>query len=323
MIDILVTGSIAYDYIMHFPGRFKEAIIADAIDNVSLSFLVDDMTRHYGGVAANIAYNFALLGGRPRLFATAGRDFTDYRNELEAIGVDTSTVITLEDVFTASFFATTDLDNNQMATFYAGAMGRAGAYSLIDVVNPKPDLVVISPNAPDAMDRYVNECKTHNIDYLYDPSQQTPRTDGETLRNGILNSKYVAANVYEWQLIEQKTGLTIDAVTQRGITVIVTHGKAGSKIHTSERIYDIPIMDDVRTVDPTGSGDAFRGGLLRGISLGWDWEITGRVAALTATYAVEIVGTQNHRFSIEDFLNRFRRFHDDEGQLDVLLPAQN
>ncbi len=317
--DILVTGSIAYDYIMRFPGRFKEAIITDALDNVSLSFLVDDMSRHYGGVAANIAYNMALLGGRPRLFAIAGRDFTDYRDELEAIGVDTSPVITLDDVFTASFFATTDLDNNQMATFYAGAMGRSGAYGLFDVITQTPDLVVVSPNAPEAMDRYVNECKEHSIPYLYDPSQQTPRTEGDILHKGILNSRYVTANTYEWQLIEQKTGLTIDAVTQHGIVVVVTHGKAGSKIHTAEQTYDIPIMDDVKTVDPTGSGDAFRGGLLRGISLGWGWDVIGRVAALTATYAVEIVGTQNHRFSIEEFIARFRVFYDDEGQLDVLL----
>ncbi len=316
--DILVTGSIAYDYIMNFPGRFREAIIVDALDNVSLSFLVDDMSRHYGGVAANIAYNIALLGGRPRLFATAGRDFTDYREELEAIGVDTSSVIVLDDVFTASFFATTDLDNNQMATFYAGAMGRAGNYGLIDVIQKSPDLVVISPNAPDAMERYVNECIAHQIPYLYDPSQQTPRTDGETLRHGILNSRYVTANTYEWQLIEQKTGLRIDEVTKQGITVVVTHGKAGSKIYTDEQIYDIPIMDDVKTVDPTGSGDAFRGGLLRGISLGFDWDVIGRIAALTATYAVEVVGTQNHRFTIEEFIARFRRFYDDNGQLDQL-----
>lgn len=318
MMNILVTGSIAYDYLMRFPGRFKEAIIADAIDKVSLSFLVDDMSRHNGGVAANIAYNMALLGARPRLFGTAGRDFGSYRDELEAIGVDTSTVVVIDEVFTASFFATTDLDNNQMATFYAGAMGLAGSYSLMDVVDTHPDLVVVSPNAPDAMDRYIEECKSNGIPYLYDPSQQTPRTDGDKLRNGIMNAKFVTVNEYEWQLIEQKTGLKIEDATREGITVIVTHGKAGSKIHTPEGMYEIPIMDDVTTVDPTGSGDAFRGGLLRGIELGWDWDLTGRVAALIATYAVEVTGTQNHKFTVDEFKSRFRRFYDDNGQLDTL-----
>lgn len=316
--DILVSGSIAFDYLMRFPGRFKEAIVLEALDQVSLSFLVDEMTKHYGGVAANIAYNMALLGSRPKLFGTAGRDFDSYRSALDNVGVDTSTVVQINNLFTASFFANTDLDNNQIATFYAGAMGLAGEYSIFDVVDTPPDLVVISPNAPDAMTRYVAECKEQNIAYLYDPSQQTPRTDGQTLQNSILNSTYTAVNDYEWKLIEQKTSLSLDEVRDAGVILIVTHGKAGSTIHTPEKSYRIPIMDDVPTKDPTGSGDAFRAGLLRGIELDCDWEVIGRVAALAATFAVESVGTQNHRYEIADFVERFRRHYDDEGQLDAL-----
>lgn len=320
--DILVTGSIAYDYLMRFPGRFKEAIVMDALDQVSLSFLVDEMSKHNGGVAANIAYNMALLGSHPKLFGTAGRDFDGYRNDLHTVGVDTSTVVILPDVFTASFFANTDIDNNQIATFYAGAMGRAGEYGIFDVVETAPELVVISPNAPEAMNRYVAECVEHDIPYLYDPSQQTPRTDGQTLQHGIMNARYVAVNDYEWKLIQQKTQLTLEEVRDAGITLIVTHGKNGSTIHTPGHSYRIPIMDDVPTKDPTGSGDAFRAGVLRGIELGWTWEVIGRTGALTATYAVESVGTQNHSFDIKDFVERYRHHHDDEGQLDVLLATR-
>lgn len=321
--NILVTGSIAFDYLMRFPGRFKEAIVLDALDQVSLSFLVDEMTKHNGGVAANIAYNMALLGSHPKLFGTAGRDFKTYGDDLVAIGVDTSTVVVLEDVFTASFFANTDLDNNQIATFYAGAMGRAGEYGIFDVMEEAPELVIVSPNAPEAMDRYIAECIEHNIPYLYDPSQQTPRTDGPTLQKGIMNARYVTVNDYEWKLIQQKTQLTLDEVRDADVTLIVTHGKNGSSIHTPAHSYRIPIMDDVPTKDPTGSGDAFRAGLLRGIELGWDWEVVGRVGALTATYAVEAVGTQNHNFTIPDFIARYRQHHDDEGQLDALLAEQS
>lgn len=317
--DILISGSIAYDYLMRFPGHFKEAIVLDALDKVSLSFLVDEMTRHDGGVAANIAYNVALLGGHPRLFGTAGRDFNEYRQRLEAVGVDTSTTIILEDVFTASFFASTDLDLNQIANFYAGAMGHAGDYGLFDVTDKKPDLVVISPNSLEAMVRMVQECRQHNIPYFYDPSQQTARMDGDTLREGISYCKYVAVNEYEWELICQKSGLTQDEVLSKGVTLIITRGKNGADIYDNDRQHHIPVVKNVNPVDPTGTGDGFRAGLLRGLQKGWSWEIAGRMGALMAAYVLEETGTQNHRFTIHEFVARFRDNFDDNGLLDQLV----
>ncbi len=316
--DILITGSIAFDYLMRFPGRFKEAIVPEALDKISLSFLVEDMSRHDGGVAANIAYNIALLGGRPRLMGTAGRDFSEYRQRLETVGVDTSTTVILDDLYTASFFASTDLDNNQIAKFYAGAMGRAGEFGIFDVTDKKPDFVVISPNAPDAMTRMAEECAEHDIAYLYDPSQQTPRMDGDTLRHGISHCKILAVNEYEWELILQKTGLTQRDVLNKGITLIVTRAKDGADIFENDEKYFIPALSDITITDPTGGGDAFRAGFLRGLQYDWPWSINGRMGALLAAYAIEANGTQNHQFSMDDFIARFRQHFDDDGLLDGL-----
>src|SRR5579859_7058444 len=177
--DIVVTGSIAYDYLMRFPGRFREHILAENMDHVSLSFLVDELTRHWGGIAANIAYSLALLGERPKLMGTVGKDFGDYRLWLEASGVDTSGVKVIGEVFTASFFANTDLENNQIASFYSGAMAYARNYSLADCISGTPDYVIISPNDPLAMMQLGEECHQRGIPYMYDPSQQVPRLEGD------------------------------------------------------------------------------------------------------------------------------------------------
>lgn len=317
--DILITGSIAYDYLMRFPGRFKEALVSDSLDKISVSFLVHDMTRHQGGVAANIAYSVALLGGRPRLMGTVGQDFGDYRRNLEAVGVDTSTTIELAHLFTASFFANTDLDNNQIASFYAGAMGDAGKFNITDVTDHRPDLVVISPNAPDAMTNIARECRERGIPYLYDPSQQTPRTDGDTLRECIDGCTILTVNEYEWELVQQKTGLTRDDVLKHGATLIVTKGRHGADIFTGDTYVHTPAIDSVSVADPTGGGDAFRGGILRGLQLGGSWELNGQIGSLLAAYAIEVVGTQNHRFDRPSFVQRFRQHFDDMGFLDSLL----
>lgn len=319
--DIAVTGSIAYDYIMRFPGRFADQIVPDKIDRISLSFLVDEMTKHWGGVAANIAYTLALLRQkpRPRLVGTVGRDFGDYRAWLEAAGVDTGPVRQIDDVFTASFFVNTDVDNNQIASFYAGAMAYARQYTLADLLPTPPDLVVISPNDPLAMQQYVDECHERGIAFMYDPSQQVARFDGEPLRHGIDRAHILICNEYEFELIIQKTGLTREAIIDRVPVVVVTLGEKGSRIYTKGRAIDVPIFPPERIADPTGVGDAFRAGLLRGLSAGWSWELCGRVGALCAAYVLERVGTQSHRFTPQEFVARFRTRFDDEGQLDCLL----
>lgn len=317
--DIIVTGSIAYDYLMRFPGRFTDYFIHDQLHQVSLSFLVDEMSKHWGGVAANIAFNMALLGLRPKLMGTVGRDFPDYREWLENVGVDTSTVRQIDEVFTASFFVNTDLDNNQIASFYGGAMAFAKEYSLADAYTSKPDLVVISPNDPDAMMNLTRECRERGIHFVYDPSQQVPRLSGEDLRESMQGAFAMIVNAYEVEIICSKTNQTLEDLRRAIEILVVTHGKNGSNIYTNGDIIQVPAFPTDHIKDPTGAGDAYRAGLLCGIALGWSLKLSAQVGALCATYVLEQTGTQNHHFTISDFVTRFRSEFDDEGALDTLL----
>ncbi len=319
--EIIATGSIAYDYLMRFPGRFVEHIIPEELHQVSLSFLVDDMTRHWGGVAANIAYSMALLGLRPKLMGTVGRDFPDYRKRLEAVGVDTSTVIQIDEVFTASFFVNTDLDNNQIASFYAGAMGLAGQYALADVYDGKPDLVIISPNAPDAMLNLAEECQQRGIRFIYDPSQQVPRLSGEELRRSMQGAYMMIVNAYESQIIQKKTGMTLNDLRDTIELLVVTHGKDGALIYTNGDIIEVPVFPVKDIKDPTGVGDAFRAGFIRGIAAELPLQLAGQMGSLCAAYVLEQVGTQTHNFTPSEFVERFRTQFDDSGQLDILLQS--
>ncbi|MFW5691373.1 MAG: carbohydrate kinase family protein, partial [Chloroflexota bacterium] len=229
--QIIATGSIAYDYLMRFPGKFTEHLLAEHLHQVSLSFLVDEMSKHWGGVAANIAYSMALLGLRPRLMGTAGRDFAEYRRWLESVGVDCSTVRVIEDVFTASFFCNTDIENNQIASFYAGAMGLAGDYTLADARVSNPDLVIVSPNDPRAMTNLIEECRTKGYRFIYDPSQQVPRLSGEELSRDMRGAHAMIVNAYEAEVIGQKTGMSLDAIRQQVDILVITHGPRGSTIY--------------------------------------------------------------------------------------------
>lgn len=317
--DIVITGSIAYDYLMRFPGHFKQHFIADALEHISLSFLVDDMTKHWGGVAANIAFTMAKLGVSPKLMGTVGRDFGDYRDWLEKHGVDCSTVIQIDEVFTASFFANTDNDNNQLAFFYGGAMNLARNYQLSDAMDNTPDMVVVSPNDPVAMVNLTQECRDRGIRFIYDPSQQVPRLSGEELRQGMEGAYLMVVNTYEASVISEKTGLSLDDLRKTIKFLIITEGEKGSKIYTNGDILEIPAFAPDNIKDPTGAGDAFRAGLLSGLIKELPLDLSAKVGALCATYALEHVGTQNHDFNINDFITRFRQYADDNGQLDVFL----
>ncbi len=302
---VVVTGSIAFDYIMSFPGHFREHILPDQLDNLSLSFLVDSMKKQRGGCAANIAYNLALLGERPLLMATAGQDFGEYRKWLEQHGVDTSAVREYPDEFTSSFFVSTDLDQKQIASFYIGAMGRAGELSFKQLAI-KPDLVIISPNDPGAMTQYVRECKELGLSYIYDPSQQIVRLNDVDLLAGIDGSYLTIVNGYEFEMLRNRLHLREDAMLKLTTVLIITRGADGSTILTRERRVDCPAVLTARPVDPTGVGDAYRAGLIRGLALGMPWETIGRIAALAATYVIENHGTQNHHYTREEFAQRYR-----------------
>ena len=292
---IVVTGSIAYDYLMSFPGTFTEHFIPEHLNRLSLSFLVDTMDKRRGGCAPNIAYTLALLGERPVLMATAGEDFGEYRQWLESAGIDTSQVHQIAGKFTASFFCSTDRHNNQIASFYTGAMADAGQLSFRAVRDC--ELAIISANDPGAMVQYAEECRTLDIDFIFDPGQQCARMSGEELRDGMTGAAIVVCNDYELELLRQKTGLSESDILGQARVLIVTRGEKGSSVITSEATVDVPAVRPRRIVDPTGVGDAFRGGLLKGLALGLPHDICARMGSVAATYALEHLGGQSHAYT--------------------------
>jgi adenosine kinase len=301
--SIVVTGSIAFDYLMSFPGKFTEHFLPEHMQRISLSFLVDSMDKRRGGCAPNIAYTLALLGERPRLMATAGQDFDDYRRWLEAAGVDTSLVKQVPDKFTASFFCSTDVESNQIASFYTGAMANAGELSFRTVGACR--MAIISPNDPAAMLQYAEECRAIAIPYVWDPGQQCARMSGDELRDGLDGAAIVICNDYEFELIRQKTGLDADAIGGRAGALIVTRGEHGSTIRRAGAEVSVPAVPPHRVVDPTGVGDAFRGGLLKGLAMGADLAVCCRLGSVAATYALEHLGGQSHAYTWDEFRIRY------------------
>jgi adenosine kinase len=316
--DILLTGSVAYDYLMTFPGLFKEQILPERLASISLSFLVDSMSKQRGGVAPNIAYSMALLGERPRVMATVGEDFGDYRVWLDSKSVDTSLMKVVPGLFTASFFATTDQASAQIASFYPGAMGMASMQSLKEL-DQKPDLVIVSPNAPDAMMKFPAECRELGIKYLYDPSQQVLRLEGDELARDMECAYFLFCNDYEYGLISRKTGWDMKQMLEHVEVLVVTRGKDGADLYTDDKEVHIPTVPEDVIVDPTGVGDAFRGGFLAGYAHGFDWTLCGEIGSLAAVYCLEQRGPQSHTYTRKEFVDRFRKHFDDGGKLDELL----
>jgi adenosine kinase len=303
--NIIVTGSIAYDYLMSFPGSFSEHLLPDHLQRVSLSFLVDSMDKRRGGCAPNIAYTLALLGERPRLMGTAGQDFGEYRLWLDRVGIDTSLVKEVTTKFTASFFCSTDRDGNQIASFYTGAMAHAGEMSFRDA--GACNLAIISPNDPGAMVQYANECCALGIPYIFDPSQQVARMSGDDLKPGVLGAHIVICNDYEYEIIRQKTGLDAGAMLRRSEAVVVTKGEKGASVMLKDRTIDVPAIPPTEIVDPTGVGDAFRGGFMKGLADGASWEVCARMGSVAATYALEHMGGSSHTYSRQEFAERYAR----------------
>jgi adenosine kinase len=316
--ETLLTGSVAYDYLMTFPGLFKEQILPERLEKISLSFLVDSMSKQRGGVAANIAFTMALLGQRPRVMATVGEDFEEFRRWLEEKGVDTALMQVIPGLYTASFFATTDKSNAQIASFYPGAMGMAARQSLHDL-SLRPDLVVISPNSPEAMTKFAAECRDLRIPYLYDPSQQILRLEGQELACDMDGAHFLFVNDYEYGLISKKTGFDLSNMLRHVDVIVITRGKEGATIYASGNEYNIPVVPEVCIIDPTGVGDAFRAGFLVGYSHDWGWETCGQMGSLAATYCLEQKGPQNHSFTCHEFISRFRKHFDDKGLLEKLI----
>jgi adenosine kinase len=302
---IIVTGSIAYDYLMSFPGKFTEHFLPEHMHRVSLSFLVDSMDKRRGGCAPNIAYTLALLGERPFLMATAGEDFGDYRQWLDAAGIDTSLVKQVSGKFTASFFCSTDTENNQIASFYTGAMADAGQLSFRTAGDAT--LAIISPNDPGAMVSYAEECRALKIPFIFDPGQQCARMSGDELRDGVIGARMVICNDYEFELLRQKTGMGEQEVLEQAGALIVTKGEKGSSVITKAGQVDVAPVEPHHVVDPTGVGDAFRGGLMKGMAMGLPYDVAARLGSVAATYALEHLGGQSHAYTWDEFKKRYEQ----------------
>jgi adenosine kinase len=299
----VVTGSIAYDYLMSFPGKFAEHFLPEHLQKVSLSFLVDSMDKRRGGCAPNIAYTLALLGQRPYLMATAGQDFGEYGEWLTAAAVDTSLVKVVADKFTASFFCSTDQANSQIASFYTGAMAHAAELSFRTVHDV--GLVIISPNDPAAMTQYAEECRTLGYAYIFDPGQQCARMSGAELSDGIKGAKVVICNDYEFELIRQKTGLTEETILEHAELLVITRGEQGCSLYEGGQRTDVPAVAPRAIVDPTGVGDAFRGGFMTGMAEGASYTVSAQLGTVAATYALEHLGGQSHSYTRGEFNERY------------------
>ncbi|MFL6138300.1 MAG: carbohydrate kinase family protein [Frankiaceae bacterium] len=323
---VAVTGSIATDHLMTFPGRFAEQLIPDQLHRVSLSFLVEELQIRRGGVAANICFGMARLGLRPSLVGAVGADFADYRSWLERHGVDTSSVHVSTEQHTARFLCTTDLDRNQIASFYPGAMSEARDIELGPVAGRLGglDLVVVSPNDPEAMVRHTGESRQRGLAFVADPSQQLARMDGVEIRQLVSGAEILFTNEYESELLSRKTGWSPAAIIDEVGTWVVTKGKDGCEIrHGSDDPISVPVAQEMRILDPTGVGDAFRAGYLSGVAWGLSPERCAQVGSMLATYVIETVGTQEYDLDMPTFAKRFCAAYGDDAveELRPHLPA--
>jgi adenosine kinase len=291
---LIVTGSIAFDYLMSFPGKFTEHFLPEHMHRVSLSFLVDSMDKRRGGCGPNIAYTIALLGEKPYLMATAGQDFSDYKAWMEAVNIDCSLVKVIDGKFCASFFCSTDQANNQIASFYTGAMANAGELSMRTVEGIKDALVIIAANDPEGMK------------YIWDPGQQCARMEGAQLKAGVTGAFMVICNDYEFELIRQKTGLSEADVLKHAPLLVVTKGEKGCTIHTKDGTEDVPAVTPDRIADPTGVGDAFRGGFMKGLAMGAPYSTCAKLGSVAATYCLEHLGGTSHAYTWHEFSKRYQ-----------------
>ncbi len=307
----LVSGSIAYDNIMTFGGKFKEHILPDKMHVLNVSFLVDSMHKNFGGTGGNIAYNLRLLDQPVSLFGTVGKDFDSYREHCLSQGIDLSGVREFADLHTASCFITTDRDNNQITGFYPGAMTKSAATQIAMLSNlSEIDFAIIAPDDPKAMLEHAEQCRLARIPFVMDIGQQVIAFGGEDLLAAIAGATTLIGNDYEIETFQRKTGKTLKQLLAELDYLIVTKGGSGSVIHTAAASFDIPAAEPTQVVDPTGAGDAYRAGILTGLKLQLPLAQTGRIASLIACYAVEEYGTQNHHFSHHDFCTRYQQNFD-------------
>lgn len=300
----LICGSFAYDHIMVFPDHFKNHILPDKTHMLNVCFVVPDMSRELGGCAGNIVYNMKLLQADSIPMATVGIDFEFYRNRLHQLGIDSRHIKVIEEKFTAQCFITTDLDDNQITSFQIGAMGHSHENKISDADGIS--IGIVAPDGKEGMLSHAEQFAEAGIPFFFDPGQNVPIIEKDELLTAFEHATWVTFNDYEWQLVENKTGLTTTTVNDLVEALIVTRGGEGSVIYSKGKQVEIPSARAKELVDPTGCGDAYRAGLLYGLMNDMDWETSGRIASLIGAIKMEKAGTQNHQFSKQEFADRFK-----------------
>ena len=301
----LICGSLAFDKIMQYHGRFADTLLADQMHRVNVSFLVPTLRTEFGGCSANIAYNLKMLGGDPLIMATIGQDGGEYLERFEQMGISTRAIRKIGHAYTAQCFVTADLDNNQINAFHPGAMQFAHENNVADCGPLR--VAIIAPDGRDGMLKHATDCARQNLPFMFDPGQQLPMFSGEELRDFIGKASYLAANDYEFEMLMDRTGLTLADIAARLDALIVTRGEKGSEIYANGECFEIPTVTASAVVDPTGCGDAYRAGLLFGITSGFDWPTTGRLASLMGSIKIASQGGQNHVFTAAEIADRFEK----------------
>ena len=299
----LICGSLAFDTIMVFPDRFKNYILPDQIHILNVCFVNPELRREFGGCAGNIAYNLKLLGGDPLPMGTVGKDFSDYRQRLVALGISDEHILEIPELYSAQCSITTDQDNNQITAFHPGAMGEAHRNSVATANGVS--LGIVAPDGKEAMIQHAHDFAAESIPFMFDPGQNLPLFSKDELMTFLDQATWCVMNDYESQLMMNTTGESINTLAQQVDALIVTRGGEGSVVYTDGDEIEIPTVNVDQAIDPTGCGDAYRAGLLLGLEKGWDWETSGRVGSLIGAIKVQQEGTQNHQFSIDEFAQQY------------------
>lgn len=303
---IVVVGSLSFDFVMNFPGKFADQILPEKIHILNLSFLTEKLNKNFGGTAANIAYTLALLEEKPAILSVAGKDFGSYRQFLKRSGIETKYIKIYRNYFTSNYFAVVDRSDNQIGGFYTGAMSKTGSLSLKAIRQPI-DFVIISPTDPAAMIKFAKECQELNLPYLFDPGMQLPRLTGSQLNRGITGARILIGNDYEIGLLQRKTGLGKKTLLKKVKILVTTLAEKGSLIETGRKTIEVKVAKPLKVCDPVGAGDAYRAGFVVGFRKNLDLETCGQMGAVAAVYTVEKYGTTSHRFTRGEFCDRFER----------------
>lgn len=301
---VLICGSLAFDNIMVFEDAFENHILPEQIHKLNISFMVPTLNKVFGGVAGNIAYNLKMIGGEPIPMGTVGSDFDIYHQRLQDLGISTEAIVVKPELFTPQAYITTDMKNNQITAFHPGAMNCSAENHVANY--PDISIGIVGPDGREGMLQHASEFSEQGIPFIFDPGQAILLFDGDDFRNFINQATWMAVNDYEYEMVCERTGMQGKEIAEHLDALIVTRGDKGSEIYTNGTMYHIPAVEAEQVVDPTGCGDAYRAGLLYGLTQGFDYQTTGRIASLLGSIKIATAGTQNHTITQTEFRRRFK-----------------